>query len=198
MPANISNGLLMWALKIEKMEKCLDFLFKDPKFYYISIPIKLKVILKTTDFLSSTYFLIKTSRRRFANLIEDLSFIEAFLHDFFVKRVLEFMAGLIENLQKKINFNEIFLFEEIATNLLKIWIKIKQFSQYKLLLDRNLSDLQNLIDSLIIKNKNQTAHAKGFTLSNQELNLESFKYFWEECYLKIIKIVFGSKNKLNN
>lgn len=198
MPANISNGLLMWALKIEKMEKCLDFLFKDPKFYYISIPIKLKVILKTTDFLSSTYFLIKTSRRRFANLIEDLSFIEAFLHDFFVKRVLEFMAGLIENLQKKINFNEIFLFEEIATNLLKIWIKIKQFSQYKLLLDSNLSDLQNLIDSLIIKNKNQTAHAKGFTLSNQELNLESFKYFWEECYLKIIKIVFGSKNKLNN
>lgn len=186
---NISSGLLFWFIKMKKIEKILQNNFNTPELFCFYFSIKLSLYMNTTNFIYYTYFLIKSSRKRFAQLIEDLNFIEKFLMNSLDKMLFEISLFMFESIDSFKNIENLVFFENMFASLMNLWIKIKEISQYKILLQTSSKDLKLFFESFFQRKKNETIGSFDFGKNHFE-NFNNFKDVWNVCYLKLIKLVF--------
>lgn len=181
---NISNGLLVWSLKLKKMEDCLNEIFQDPILKIHSFSISLKVFFLSFEVLFQTYLSILPSRKRLSQFINDIKYIEAFTAYSFDKLLVEFSLIFLEILQNCKNLNSILNLEEIIPSLIGIWLIYQKFHLLRFVIECSLEDLKNFLES---NNKNSFSNKKTVFEAIEKIKIEKtfiFSEIWNKFYLK--------------
>ena len=193
-----SNGLIVWSLKIKRIENNLKKFLNDPIFCANWLNIKIEIFVQTLEFLWIIYVSIIPSRKRFPQFINDIAFLKTFTMKTCDEILLEFSLFLIENLENARNFDNFFKIEESISNLLKIWIILKNLCLFHFLI-ASKSGVLNLFMNDCIKEKKMFLIKKKTSFFSHDGNIEmnsteSFKEIINIFYLKFLKLISENGN----
>jgi len=192
----ISNGLIVWGLKMKRIENNLKKFLFDPIFYTNCLNIKIEIFVQTLEFLCNIYISITPSRKRFPQFLNDIAFLKTFSLKTFDEILLQFSLLLMENLENVRNLENFFKTKESFSNFLKIWILMKNLWQFHFLIYSKSNDLNLFLNDYIKDKKMFLVIDKTLFFShyNNELNSDSFKEILNIFYLKFIKIISENGN----
>ena len=196
-----NNGLVVWSLKIKKIEKLLKDFFNDFNLFPYALNLRITIFSETLEFILNIYISCIPSRKRFPQYINDLNFILSLTVKTFDQFLQEFQLILLENMEKSKDIETFFLIHEVFSKMLKIWIIIKNLNLFDFLIESKYDDMELFLsDYLNAKKKFLIIEPLFYNRSsdNELKNLQIQNCFNEvrkTHYLKFIKLISKICNK---